>query len=155
MDSRASWNALETNHSTIMQNLLTTAIFALVIAVVPAHAGPSKKIFAGNYDGIALLENAVGDRIFYSPVRMKISKAGNITGTAYHGDTAKLLKVKGSINKVKSLFGIRFIGKASGTFADGTKWTAEVEAQKGVSAKGIRGTVRRSGYSGQLSLTNL
>lgn len=138
-----------------MQKFLTTALFALALAVLPAHAGPSKKIFAGKYDGIAQLENAVGDRIFYSPVRMKINKSGNITGTAYHGDSAKLLKVKGSINNVKSLFGIRFIGKASGTFSDGTKWTAEVEAQKGVSAKGIRGTARRSGYSGQLSLTNL
>ena len=138
-----------------MQKFLTIFLFAFTIAVVPAHAGTSKKIFAGNYDGIAQLENAVGDRIFYSPVRMKINKTGNITGTAYHGDTAKLLKVNGSINKVKSLFGISFIGKASGTFSDGTKWTAEVEAQKGASAKGIRGTVRRSGYSGQLSLTNL
>ena len=138
-----------------MIKILTAALFALIVAIAPAQAGPSKKIFAGNYDGIAQGENIVGDRIFYSPVRMNISKSGKITGTAYFDDTQQLLKVTGSIKKVKSLFGISFTGKASGKFSDGTKWTAEVEAQKGVSGKIIRGTVRRDGYSGALSLTDL
>ena len=136
-----------------MIKIITVALFSLVIAAIPAQAGPSKKIFAGNYDGIASLENIVGDRIFYSPVRMKISKTGKITGTAYNGDTQQILKVTGSITKVKSLFGIRFTGKASGKFSDGTKWKAEVEAQKGFSGKIIDGSVRRDGYSGSLSLT--
>lgn len=138
-----------------MIKIFTAALFALVVAVLPAQAGPSKKIFSGNYDGIAQLENIVGDRIFYSPVRMKIGKTGKITGTAYNDDTQQVLKVTGSITKVKSLFGIRFIGKAAGKFSDGTKWSAEVEAQKGATGKIISGKVRRKGYSGSLSLTNL
>lgn len=138
-----------------MIKILTAAFFALIVAIAPAQAGPSKKIFAGNYDGIAQGENIVGDRIFYSPVRMKISKSGKITGTAYYDDTQQILKVTGSITKVKSLFGISFIGKASGKFSDGTKWTAEVEAQKGANGKIIRGNIRRDGYTGALSLTNL
>jgi hypothetical protein len=138
-----------------MIKIITATLFALIVAIIPAQAGPSKRIFAGNYDGIAQLENIVGDRIFYSPVRMKISRTGRITGTAYNDDTQQILKVTGSITKVKSLFGISFIGKASGTFSDGTIWKADVEAQKNVSAKIIRGKVRRNGYSGSLSLTNL
>lgn len=138
-----------------MFKIITSALFALVFTLAPAQAAPSKKIFAGNYNGIAELQNVTGDRIFYSPVRMKINKSGVITGTAYSGATSKLLTVQGSITKVTSLFGISYIGKASGTFSDGAKWTAEVEAQKGLSAKGIRGHVRKKGYTGSLSLTNL
>lgn len=138
-----------------MFKLITAALFTLVLSISSVHASPSKKIFAGNYDGIAKLENVTGDYIFFSPVRFKISKLGVITGTAYNDDTGKLLKVKGKINKVKSLFGIRFIGKASGTFSNGTKWTADVEAQKGQSGKIISGKAKRGAYSGTLSLTNL
>jgi hypothetical protein len=134
---------------------ITVALLAIVLTAVPALAGPSKKIFAGNYDGIAEITNNIGDTIFYSPVRFKINKQGVITGTAYHDATDKLLTVKGSIGKVTSLFNISFTGKASGTFSDGTKWTAEVEAQKGITAKAIRGNARRGAYSGSLSLTNL
>ena len=134
---------------------LAAALFALVLTVVPALAEPSKKIFAGSYDGIAEITNKIGDSVFYSPVRFKISKQGVITGTAYRDDTDKLLTVNGSIGKVTSLFNISFTGKASGTFSDGTKWTAEVEAQKGATAKGIRGKARKGAYSGTLSLTNL
>ncbi len=137
-----------------MFKFITAALFALVLTILPAHAG-SKKIFRGKFDGIASLENVVGDRIFYSPVRFSISKTGKITGTAYNDQTQQLLKVSGTIKKVKSLFGIRFIGNASGTFSDGTKWTAEVEANKGVSAKIISGKARKGAYSGTLSLTNL
>jgi hypothetical protein len=134
---------------------VTTVLVASAILASPALAGNPKKIFAGNYDGIAELENKLGDTRFYSPVRFKITKDGAITGTAKSYQTGKLLTVKGSIGKVNDQFGVRFIGKASGTFSDGTTWNAEVEAMKGVSAKGIRGKARRDGYSGTLSLTNL
>ena len=134
---------------------ITTVLIASAFATAPALAAPSKKIFAGSYDGITEIRNDTGDTIFYSPVRFKIRRDGTITGTAKNHDTGKLLKVRGSIGKVTSLFGIRFTGKAAGTFSDGTKWNAEVEAMKGVSAKGIRGKARRGGYSGALSLTNL
>ena len=136
-----------------MFKLITAALFALVLTILPAHA--SKRMFKGNYDGIAQLENVVGDRIFYSPVRFNVNKTGKITGTAYNDATQKLLKVSGKIKKVKSLFGIRFIAQASGTFSDGTKWTAEVEANKGVTAKIISGKARKGKYSGSVSLTNL
>ena len=138
-----------------MFRTITTVLVASAFAASPALAANRKKIFAGNYDGITEIENKFGDRIFYSPVRFKITRTGEITGTAKNFDTGKLLKVKGSIGKVTDMFGIRFLGKASGTFSDGTKWTAEVEAMKGVSAKGIRGKARRDGYSGTVSLTNL
>jgi len=137
-----------------MIKLITASLFALVLSVNAAEAAPSKKIFKGNYDGIANLQNVTGDRIFYSTVRFKIDANGKITGTAYRDSTAKVYKVTGSINKVKDLFGIRFLGKAAGTFSDGTKWNAEVEANKGVSAKIIRGKARKGAYSGDLSLTN-
>lgn len=138
-----------------MFKLITAALFTLVLSISSVHAGgPSKAIFAGKYDGIAQLENVKGDSIFYSPVRFKITKKGVITGTAYHEDSDKVLKVKGKIGKVTSLFNIQFTGKASGTFSDGTKWTAEIEAQKGVSSKIVRGKARKGVYSGPLSLTN-
>jgi len=137
-----------------MIKLITASLFALVVSVSSVEAAPSKKIFKGNYDGIAVLENVTGDRIFYSTVRFKIDTNGKITGTAYRDSTAKVYTVKGSITKVKVLFGIRFLGKASGTFSDGAKWTAEVEANKGVSAKIIKGKARKGAYSGDLSLTN-
>ncbi len=137
-----------------MFKLITASLFAMVISVSSVQAGPSKKIFKGNYDGIALLENVKGDRIFYSTVRFKIDTNGKITGTAYRDSTAKVYTVKGSINKVKDIAGIRFFGKAAGTFSDGAKWTAEVEANKGVSSKLIKGKARKGAYSGDLSLTN-
>ncbi len=138
-----------------MIRYLTTAILALVISVTAVRADSTKAIFRGKYDGIADLQNVVGDRQFYSPVRFNISKTGVITGTAYFSDTKKLYKVKGSIGKVTSMFGIRFIGKASGTFSDGTKWTANVEAQKGVAGKIVQGKARKGKYSGSLTLTDL
>lgn len=138
-----------------MFKLITAALFTLILSITSVHAGPSKKIFAGKYDGITSLENVKGDTIFYSPVRMKITKTGVITGTAYRDATGKVYKVKGKINKVKVLFGIRYLGKASGTFSDGTKWTAEVEANKGVSAKIIRGKGKKGSFTGSVSLTNL
>lgn len=134
---------------------VTTVLVASAFLASPALAANPKKIFAGNYDGIAELENKLGDTRFYSPVRFKITRDGSITGTAKSYQTGKLVTVKGSIGKVTDMFGIRFLGKASGTFSDGTKWNAEVEAMKGVSAKAIRGKARRDGYSGTLSLTNL
>lgn len=141
-----------------MSQFLTTSLFALFISflsVSTAAAAPSKGIFRGDYDGIASLENVVGDRIFYTPVRFKITKAGKISGTAFNNGTRKLLKVSGQINSVSSIFGVRFIGKASGKFSDGTTWTAEIEANKGVSGKIIAGKVRKGAYSGSLSLTDL
>lgn len=141
-----------------MAQLLTSSLFAFFLSflsVSTAAAAPSKGIFRGDYDGIATLENVVGDRIFYSPVRFKITKAGKISGTAFNTGTRKLLKVSGKINSVSSLFGVRFIGKASGRFSDGTIWTAEIEANRDVSGKIISGKARKGAYSGTLSLTNL
>lgn len=138
-----------------MFKLISAALFALIVTVLPAHAAPSKAVFRGEFDGIASLETVTGTRLFYSPVRFKIDRSGRITGTAYNTNKQKLLKVNGSIRKVESLFGVRFLGTATGKFSDGTKWTAEVEANKGVSAKIISGKARKGGYSGSLSLTNL
>ncbi|RYD49086.1 MAG: hypothetical protein EOP85_02310, partial [Verrucomicrobiaceae bacterium] len=76
-----------------MFKLITAALFTLVLSISSVHAGPSKKIFAGKYDGITKIENVTGKSVFYSPVRMKIDKKGTITGTAYRTDTKKLLKV--------------------------------------------------------------
>ena len=137
-----------------MFKLITAALFALVVTVLPAHAAPSKKIFAGAYDGYTLLENAKGERLYYSPVRLKISQSGVITGTAFNDATDKLIKVNGSITKVEVLFGIRYLGTASGTFADGTKWKAELEANKGVSGKIFDGKASNGKFTGRIALTN-
>ncbi len=131
------------------------AILALFLTLSVAQADNSKKIFRSNYDGIADLENVIGDSIFYSPVRFKISKTGKITGTAYNTTTMELVRVTGSIGKVKKSFGILFVGKASGKFSDGTRWKAEVQAQKGVRGKIIQGKARKGKFSGSLSLTDL
>lgn len=138
-----------------MYQKLAIVPFALVATAFTAEAAPSKKIFAGKYDGITELENVVGDRKFYSPVRFTISKEGKVTGTAYYSATNKLLKVKGSVTKVNVKFNILYTGKMSGTFSDGTKWTATVEAQKGLHAKVIKGKARKGAYTGSVSLTNL
>jgi hypothetical protein len=137
-----------------MFKLIAAALFALVISLLPAQAGPSKRIFKGSYDGYTLLEDAKGERIYYSPVRVKISKTGVITGTAYNDATDQLIKVKGTITKVKVLFGIRYLGTASGTFADGTKWKAEIEANKGISGKIFDGKAFKGAFSGKIALTN-
>ncbi|MES2474292.1 MAG: hypothetical protein V4640_00835 [Verrucomicrobiota bacterium] len=137
-----------------MFKLITAALFALVISITSVQAGPSKKIFKGNYDGYTLMEDATGNRIYYSPVRLKISPDGKITGTAFNDDVDKLIKVKGKITKVKVLFGIRYLGTASGTFADGTKWKAEIEANKGISGKIFDGKARKGSYRGEIALTN-
>ncbi|MES2661467.1 MAG: hypothetical protein V4689_22805 [Verrucomicrobiota bacterium] len=137
-----------------MFKLITAAVFALVISITSVQAGPSKRIFKGDYDGYTLMEDLKGNRIYYSPVRLKISKAGVISGTAYNDATDKLIKVSGSITKVKVLFGIRYLGTASGTFADGTKWKAEIEANKGVSGKIFNGKATKGRYSGEIKLTN-
>lgn len=138
-----------------MIKYLASAVFAFLITLMPAAAAPSKKIFAGSYNGNSAIENNVGDSVFYGPIRFKITKTGKITGTAYNTDTKKLLKVTGKINKVNSKFGILFTGKASGTFSDGAKWKVEITAQKGLSAKVIQGKTTRRSYTGSLSLTNL
>jgi hypothetical protein len=137
-----------------MFKLVTAALFALVVSITSVQAGPSKRIFKGNYDGYTLMEDLKGDRIYYSPVRLKITPAGKITGTAYNDDTDKLIRVNGKITKVKVLFGIRYIGTATGTFADGTKWKAEIEANKGVSGKIFDGKAWKGRYSGDIELTN-
>lgn len=143
------------NHpTTAMFKLITAALFTLVLSISSVHAGPSKKIFAGKYDGYTLMEDVKGARIYYSPVRLKITKTGVITGTAYNDDTDTLVKVKGKITKVKVLFGIRYLGTATGTFADGTKWKAEIEANKGISGKIFDGKAWKGPYSGEISLTN-
>lgn len=59
----------------------------------------------------------------------------------------------GKINKVKSQFNILYTGKAAGKFSDGTKWTAEITAQKGQSAKGIKGKAKKGRFEGNLILT--
>ncbi|MES2438830.1 MAG: hypothetical protein V4584_07180 [Verrucomicrobiota bacterium] len=137
-----------------MFKFITAALFALVISVTSVEAAPSKKIFKGNYDGYTLMEDAKGARIYYSPVRLKITPAGKITGTAYNDDTDTLVKVTGKITKVKVLFGIRYLGTATGTFADGTKWKAQIEAQKGIPGKIFDGKARKGIYSGDIELTN-
>jgi hypothetical protein len=93
-----------------MFKLITASLFALFISAATVEAGPSKKIFKGSYDGVVLLENAVGDNIVYSPVRFKISIAGVVTGTAYNSVTEKILKVNGSIGKVTVKSGIEYTG---------------------------------------------
>lgn len=137
-----------------MFKIINVALFAIAFTLIPAQAGPSKKIFKGNYDGYTLLEDARGQRIYYSPVRLKISKTGGITGTAYNDATDQLIKVKGSVTKVKVLFGIRYLGTASGTFADGTKWKAQIEANKGVPGKIIDGKAFKGEFRGNIALTN-
>jgi hypothetical protein len=137
-----------------MFKLITAALFALVISQLPAQAGNSKKIFKGNYDGYTLMEDVKGQRIYYSPVRLKITKTGSITGTAYNDATDELIKVNGRITKVKVLFGIRYLGTATGSFADGTKWKAQIEANRGVLGKIFDGKASKGAYSGNIALTN-
>jgi hypothetical protein len=137
-----------------MFKIITAALFAFAISLMPAEAGKSKKIFKGNYDGYTLLQDAKGQRIYYSPVLLKISKTGSITGTAYHDATDQLIKVKGKITKVKVLFGIRYLGTASGSFADGTKWKAQIEANKGVPGKIFDGKAFKGVFRGNIALTN-
>ena len=135
-----------------MFKLITTSLFALAISVSSVSAATSKKIFKGNYEGYASLKNVTGVSIYYSPVRFKITGTGVITGTAYLTDTKQLVKVTGSIGKVTVTSGISYIGKATGKFADGTKWNVEIQAVKGYSAKVITGNARKGSYSGPLQL---
>jgi hypothetical protein len=138
-----------------MFKLASLALFALVSSLPLAQAAaPSKAIFAGNYDGYCKIETATGASIFYSPLRFKISKTGIITGTANNYDTKVLGSVTGKINKVTVKYKKSFVGKASGKFSDGTKWTAEVNALKGTTAKYITGNASQGAYSGSISLTN-
>ena len=146
---------VSTNITHPMFKLITASLFALVISAATVEASPSKKIFKGDYDGAALLENAVGDNIIYSPVRFKISIAGVVTGTAYNSVTEKLLKVNGTIGKVTVKSGIDYRGKISGTFSDGTKWKAEVSTLKGLPYKTILGKATKGSYSGELALNSL
>ncbi len=138
-----------------MFKLVTAALFALVISVTSVQAGPSKRIFKGNYDGILQLENVVGDSLFYSPVRFNISATGKVTGTAFSDKTQTLLTVKGQISRVTVQFGVLYKGKMTGTLSDGTKWNATVEAYSGVDAKLIKGKGKKGVYTGSLTLTNL
>ena len=138
-----------------MFKLASFALFALVSSLPLAQAAaPSKAIFKGNYDGYCKLETVTGDSIYYSPLRFKISKVGLITGTAYNYDTKILHKVTGKINKVTVQFGRTYVGKASGKFADGTKWTADVNATKGLPYKFVNGKGRQGAFTGGLSMTN-
>jgi hypothetical protein len=139
-----------------MFKLASLALLALVCsAPLATAASPSKTIFKGEYNGIATLETVTGDRIFYSPLRFKITKTGSIKGTAYNDATKVLSKVTGSINKVTVQYGRLYTGKAVGRFADGTKWTAEITALKGQTGKTISGKARNGAYSGSISMTNL
>ncbi len=140
--------------TTHMSKIIAAALLAFITCLIPAQAGTSKKIFKGNYDGYTLMEDAKGQRIYYSPVRLKISKTGSITGTAYNDVTDQLIKVKGDVTKVKVQFGIRYLGTASGTFADGTKWKAQIEANKGVADKIFDGKAFKGAFSGNITLTN-
>jgi hypothetical protein len=135
-----------------MIKLASLALFALVCSVPVAQAAPSKAIFKGSYDGIASLETVTGQDLFYSPLRLNISKTGLITGTAFREEV--LYKVTGKIGKVTVQYGRSYVGKASGTFSDGTKWTANVNAAKGLTAYNtILGKGTQGAYSGRLSLT--
>ena len=50
-----------------MLKLTTTAAFALILSAAPALAkGPKAKVFAGNYNGVSKIDNAVGDSIFFT-----------------------------------------------------------------------------------------
>ena len=138
-----------------MFKLASFALFALVSSLPLAQAAaPSKAVFKGNYDGIARLETVTGESFSYSPLRFKISKVGVITGTAYNSKSMVLSKVTGKINKVTVKYGISFVGKAFGKFSDGTKWTAEVSAQRGQTGKTISGNARQGAYSGRIIMTN-
>ena len=141
--------------SHIMLKLITASLFALVVSVASVEAGPSKKIFQGAYDGSLLLQNSVGDSIVYSPLRFKISISGVVTGTAYNSNTQKTLAVKGAIGKVTVMSGIDYRGKVTGTFSDGTKWSAIVSTLKGLPYKTILGKATKGSYSGQIALNNL
>jgi hypothetical protein len=130
------------------------AALALVyLAPFATAASPYKAVFAGNYGGAATLETVTGEELEYNPLRLKISKLGLITGTAYDEGTENLHKITGKINKVTVQYGL-FIGKASGKFADGTTWTAEVNARKGSSIKLISGNARQGAFTGTITLTN-
>jgi hypothetical protein len=138
-----------------MFKLASLALFALVSSVPLAQAAaPSKAVFKGNYDGICELETVTGQSIFYSPLRFKISKTGVITGTAYNDRTKVLGNVTGKINKVTVQYKTLYVGKASGKFADGTTWTAKVNATKGITEKYITGNAKQGAYTGTVTLTS-
>lgn len=138
-----------------MFKLASFALFALVSSVpLTQAAAPFNAVFAGNYDGIATLKTVTGDSLYYSPLRFKINKVGVITGTAYNDRTKVLNKVTGKINKVTVQYGMIYTGKAAGKFADGTKWTAELNNVKGQSGKIISGNARKGAFTGTISLTN-
>jgi len=52
------------------------------------------KLFSGQYNGVCSLESALGDSVFYSPVILKISKTGKITGTVARTDFSVDANVK-------------------------------------------------------------
>ncbi len=149
----------------MIKNLLT-AFFAFTLLAAPAMAQGSKtKAFKGNYDGASQLQNPIGDSIFYTPIKLKVDKKGNVSGTAAKdiiGDEdalgndipTVLLTVTGKIKKVKTSNG-GTQGKASGTFSDGTKWTGTFMAFKGVSAKTFSANGTNGSFSGIVVATKL
>jgi hypothetical protein len=138
-----------------MFKLASLALFALASSLPMAHAAaPSKAIFKGNYDGVCKLEAVAGKSIVYSPLRFKISKTGLITGTASNDKSKVLSQVTGKIDKVTVQNKTLYSGKASGKFSDGTSWTAQVNADKGSSAKYISVKCKQGAYTGSARLVN-
>lgn len=133
-----------------MNQFLSATVLCLLLSLTGASA-QSKKIFAGIYLGNSAIENPVGDRIYYGPIRFKIDRKGIITGTALR--TGKLLTISGKIGQVNVQSGIYFTGKAAGRFSDGTKWKADVTALKGTSSNALSGSCSKGTYRGSIQAT--
>jgi hypothetical protein len=149
-----------------MIKYITSALLAITLSAAPALAQGSKtKIFKGSYnDGAGQLTNAIGDSIFYTPIKLNVSKTGKVTGTAAFdivGDEdalgndipPRLVNVTGKIKKVKTVGGQLFQGKASGSFSDGTKWKGTFTALKGQSVKSVTASATNGAYSGTFVAT--
>ncbi len=98
-----------------MIKYLTATAFCLHLSLAAA-AGQGKKIFAGIYLGNSSIENPLGARIYYGPIRFKIDRKGTVTGTAFNESTDKLLSISGKISQVNVQSGLYFTGKVAGTF---------------------------------------
>lgn len=135
-----------------MIKYLTATAFCLLFPLTAVSA-QNKQIFSGIYLGNSAIENPVGARIYYGPIRFKIDKKGNIAGTAFNDNTNKLLTISGKIDKVSVQSGIYYVGKATGKFSDGAKWKADVSALKGASGKALSGTCVKGKYRGSIQAT--
>lgn len=135
-----------------MTQFLTATAFCFLLSLTGATA-QSKRIFAGIYLGNSAIENPVGDRIYYGPIRFKIDNKGIITGTAFNDRTDKLLTISGKIDQVKVQSGIYFTGKSAGRFSDGTKWKVEVTALKGAASNALSGSCSKGTYRGSIQAT--